>query len=157
MVERSVVKGINFVEHLALGRNGSAGRLVDERGDVHIPVESDGKEPVVYCLVIDLDGVFALLAAVNYAESLVSFCGHALCEEYEAAVGGFLPRHDIAVCIDYREMLVSGHIGDNNIVALCAEGVENGQRIAVRGADNFFERLGNLRLALRDELFILLL
>ena len=157
MVERSVVKGINFVEHLALGRNGSAGRLVDERGDVHISVESDGKESVVYSFVLDLDGVFALLAAVNYAESLVSLCGHALCEEYEAAVGGFLPRHDVAVCIDYREMLVSGHIGDNNIVALCAEGVENGQRIAVRGADNFSERLGNLRLTLRDELFILLL
>ena len=54
-------------------------------------------------------------------------------------------------------MLVSGHIGDNNIVALSAEGVENGQGAAVRSADYLAESVGYLSFALGDELVVLLL
>ena len=157
VVERSVVVGINFVENFALGRDCSAGRLVNERRDVHVLVELDGEELVLYSLVLDLYGVLAGLAAVNDAESLVSLCGHALCEEHKASVGGFLPRHDIAVGVDYREVLGCGHIGDNDIVALSAEGVENGQGVAVRRADYLAESVGYLSFALGDELVVLLL
>ena len=157
VVERSVVVGIDLIENFALGRDGSAGCLVDERCDVHILIELDGEELVLYSLVLDFNGVLAGLAAVNNTEGLVSLCGHALCKEHKASVGGFLPRHDVAVGVDYREMLVSGHIGDNNIVALCAEGVENGQGAAVRGADYLAESVGYLSFALGDELVVLLL
>ena len=87
MVERSVVIGINFIENFALGRDGSAGCLVDERCDVHILVELDGEELVLYSLVLDFNGVLAGLAAVNNTEGLVSLCGHALCKEHKASVG----------------------------------------------------------------------
>ena len=108
VVERSVVIGINFVENFALGRDCSAGRLVNERRDVHILVELDGEELVLYSLVLDLYGVLAGLADVNNTEGLVSLCGHALCEEHKASVSGFLPRHDVTVGVDYREVLGCG-------------------------------------------------
>ena len=157
VVERSVVVGINFVENFALGRDCSAGRLVNERCDVHILVELDGEELVLYSLVLNFNGVLAGLAAVNDAESLVSLCGHALCEEHKVSVGGFLPRHDVTVGVDYREVIGCGHVGDNDIVALCAEGVENGQGVAVRSADYLAESVGYLSFALGDELVVLLL
>ena len=141
----------------ALGRNGSAGCLVNERRDVHILVELDGEELVLYSLVLDFNGVLAGLAAVNNTEGFVSLCGHALCKEHKASVGGFLPRHDVTVGVDYREVLGCGHIGDNDIVALCAEGVENGQGAAVRSADYLAESVGYLSFALGDELVVLLL
>ena len=157
VVERSVVIGINFIENFALGRNGSAGCLVNERRDVHILVELDGEELVLYSLVLDFNGVLAGLAAVNNTEGLVSLCGHALCKEHKASVGGFLPRHDVTVGVDYREVLGCGHIGDNDIVALSAESVENGQGAAVRSADYLAESVGYLSFALGDELVVLLL
>ena len=130
---------------------------MNERRDVHVLVELDGEELVLYSLVLDLYGVLAGLAAVNDAESLVSLCGHALCEEHKASVGGFLPRHDVTVGVDYREVLGGGHVGDNDIVALCAECVENGQGVAVRSADYLAESVGYLSFALGDELVVLLL
>ena len=54
-------------------------------------------------------------------------------------------------------MLGCGHIGDNDIVALCAEGVENGQDAAVRSADYLAESVGYLSFTLGDELVVLLL